>query len=42
MFLSYSWFQKHNPEINWETKEVCVTRCLTGYRTCRDELQAAQ
>jgi hypothetical protein len=20
--LSYSWLQKHNPEINWETKEV--------------------
>jgi hypothetical protein len=20
--LGYSWLQKHNPEINWETKEV--------------------
>ncbi|KAJ7895629.1 hypothetical protein B0H14DRAFT_3426238 [Mycena olivaceomarginata] len=41
VILGYSWFQKHNPEINWETKEVYMTRCLTSYCTCRDELQAA-
>jgi hypothetical protein len=22
VILGYSWLQKHNPEINWETKEV--------------------
>jgi hypothetical protein len=42
IILGYSWLQKHNLEINWETKEVCMTRCLTGCRTCRDELQAVQ
>jgi hypothetical protein len=30
IILGYSWLQKHNPEINWETKEVHVTCCLTG------------
>jgi hypothetical protein len=41
VILGYSWLQKHNPEINWETKEVRMTRCLTGCCTCRDELRAA-
>jgi hypothetical protein len=40
IILGYSWLQKHNPEINWETKEVCMTRCPTGCRTCREELRA--
>jgi hypothetical protein len=40
VILGYSWLQKHNPEINWETKEVRMTRCLTGCRTRQDELQA--
>jgi hypothetical protein len=30
---SYSWFQKHNPEIDWETKEVRMTRCSTSCYT---------
>jgi hypothetical protein len=40
VILGYSWLQKHNLEIDWGTKEVCMTRCLTGCRTCRDELRA--
>jgi nucleoside-diphosphate-sugar epimerase len=42
IILSYSWLQKHNPEIKWETKEVCMTCCPTGCCTCCDELQAVQ
>jgi hypothetical protein len=42
VILSYSWLQKHNPEINWETKEVHMMRCPTGCRTCRDKLWAIQ
>jgi hypothetical protein len=42
VILSYSWRQKHNLEIDWETKEVHMTRCPTGCRTCRDELRAVQ
>jgi hypothetical protein len=37
--LGYSWLQKHNPEINWETKEVCMTHCPTGCHTCHNELR---
>jgi hypothetical protein len=42
VILGYSWLQKHNLEINWETKEVRMTHCPTGCRTCWDELRAAQ
>jgi hypothetical protein len=40
VILGYSWLQKHNLEINWETKEVRMMRCPTGCHTCWDELQA--
>jgi hypothetical protein len=40
VILGYSWLLEHNPEINWETKEVRMTRCLTVHRTYRDELWA--
>jgi hypothetical protein len=40
VILSYSWLQKYNPEINWETKDVHMMRCLTECRTCWDELRA--
>jgi hypothetical protein len=38
IILSYSWLQTHNPEINWETKEVHMTCCPPSYHTCRNEL----
>jgi hypothetical protein len=38
IILGYSWLQKHNLEINWGTKEVCMMCCPTGCHTCRDEL----
>jgi hypothetical protein len=31
VILSYSWLLKHNSEIHWETMEVRMMRCLTGY-----------
>jgi len=31
MILGMSWLQAHNPEINWETGEVKMTRCLPLY-----------
>jgi hypothetical protein len=40
VILSYSWLQKHNPEINWETKEVWMACCLTSCCTSHDELRA--
>ena len=28
MILGMLWLSQHNPEINWETGEVKMTRCL--------------
>ena len=28
IILEMPWLQAHNPEINWETEEVKMTRCL--------------
>ena len=40
MILGHSWLRKHNPEIDWATGEVkmsrCPPRCCSG---CRDELR---
>jgi len=27
MILSYTWLKDHNPEVNWQTKEVQINRC---------------
>jgi hypothetical protein len=27
LIIGYTWLQKHNPEINWKTGEVEMTRC---------------
>ena len=31
VILGMLWSTAHNPEINWETKEVKITRCLPLY-----------
>jgi len=31
IILGMPWLQAHNPEINWETEEVRMTRCLPIY-----------
>ena len=40
LILGHSWLRKHNPEIDWATGEVkmsrCSARCCSG---CRDELR---
>jgi hypothetical protein len=40
LILGHSWLQKHNPEIDWVSGEVkmsrCSARCCSG---CRDELR---
>jgi len=28
LIIGYTWLHKHNPEINWETGKVEMTRCL--------------
>jgi len=32
IILGIPWLQVHNPEINWETREVKIMRCLPLYR----------
>jgi len=27
MILGYTWLKDHNPEVNWQTKEVQMNRC---------------
>ncbi|KAF7358796.1 Reverse transcriptase-RNase H-integrase [Mycena sanguinolenta] len=39
LILGMSWLQKHNPEVNWETGKVSMTRCPSSCTTCRDEAQ---
>jgi len=35
MILGYTWLKDHNPEINWQTREVQMNRCSPRYEGCR-------
>jgi hypothetical protein len=37
LILGYNWLQNHNPEINWQTKNVKMSCCLLQCSTCRVE-----
>jgi hypothetical protein len=37
IILGYNWLRNHNPEINWQTKEVKMSRCPHQCSTCRVE-----
>jgi hypothetical protein len=37
LILGYNWLHKHNPEINWQTKDVKMSRCPLQCSTCRVE-----
>jgi hypothetical protein len=37
MILGYNWLRNHNPEINFQTKDVKMSRCPTQCSTCRVE-----
>ncbi len=40
VILGFTWLKEHNPEIDWETKEVKLTRCPRRCTECRDEIRA--
>jgi hypothetical protein len=42
MILGFTWLCKHNPEINWQTKEVCMSRCPARCNTCRLDTKREQ
>jgi len=35
MILGYTWLKDHNPEVNWQTGEVQMNRCLPQCEGCR-------
>jgi hypothetical protein len=37
LMLEYNWLQNHNPEINWQTKDVNMSHCPLQCSTCRVE-----
>ena len=42
MIFGYPWFHEHNPEVNWKTQEVTLSRCPAQCHTCRVKLQEEQ
>ena len=38
IILGYTWLRQHNPEIDWVTKEVSMSRCPSICSTCRVEV----
>src|SRR5260370_30102048 len=39
MILGYSWLHEHNPEVDWSTGEVKMSRCPGRCSTCRTEIK---
>src|SRR5215216_547458 len=40
LILGYTWLRKHNPEVDWQTNEVKMSRCPAKCRTCTEEEKA--
>jgi transposase InsO family protein len=41
LILGLPWLKQHNPEVDWETGEVRMTRCNTRCHTCKLTIKAA-
>ena len=39
MILGFPWLKEHNPEIDWATKEVKMSRCPQRCLHCREEVK---
>jgi hypothetical protein len=39
MILGYPWLRNHNPEVNWRTQEVTLSRCPAQCHTCRAKVR---
>ena len=37
LILGYTWLAEHNPEIDWQTHKVRMSRCPAKCQTCRKE-----
>lgn len=40
VILGYTWLRKHNPEVDWVTQKVNLSRCPRVCSTCRAEVKA--
>ena len=40
MILGYTWLREHNPEVDWQSGTVKMSRCPARCTTCRTELKA--
>ncbi|GLB45128.1 putative retrotransposable element tf2 155 kda protein type 1-like [Lyophyllum shimeji] len=39
MILGFTWLKEHNPEINWATGTLSMSRCPAHCQTCREEVK---
>src|SRR5215475_2256717 len=39
MILGFSWLREHNPEVDWVSGEVKMSRCPARCRTCHEEVR---
>ena len=37
MILGFTWLKEHNPKVDWQTKEVHMSRCPAKCATCRSD-----
>ena len=42
LILGYTWLREHNPEVDWQTNKVTMSRCPAKCRTCVEEEKAEQ
>ena len=42
IILRFNWLQEHNPEIDWQTCKVVMSRCPDKCHTCRMDIQKQQ
>jgi RNase H-like domain found in reverse transcriptase/Reverse transcriptase (RNA-dependent DNA polymerase)/Integrase zinc binding domain/Chromo (CHRromatin Organisation MOdifier) domain/Retroviral aspartyl protease len=40
VILGLTWLREHNPEVDWQSGEVKMSRCPTHCRTCQSEVNA--
>ena len=40
MILGFTWLRKHNPQIDWATKAINLSRCPQQCQTCRTDAKA--
>ena len=39
ILLGFTWLEEHNPEIDWQTQKVKMSRCPAKCHTCRTKIQ---